>query len=509
MSTPNITDPDWVAANYSVTEPVLYGRWTDTPGVWRCGCVVHPSNPDGDRFGGYVSACGKCHHQQPPAGYAHPEPEGTVEPTRAGLPTSLDVWDSTQPHPAEGSRPSADDISNVLSALKPADDWRTSALPDGGRNAQIECEWDGSARVVMVWDDGAWIGASAGIHYYADPCTDHGIITRWRWVTKPAEAVPSNCYTCVYNEPTGAGNICAVTAFADWFRAVGSVALDEFGMPPRCATGCPGYGAKPAPTGLSREGVARKQRDSITARRPELVDEVRELRHSVEMCRVETREVMGQRDEARKAAESLAADLAEMRKAHASTRRTLTWERNVVIRERDEALAELADVRAMLDVEKRQHAETTDVLAGTEDSSARWQRKYERKRGDHAQALGELKLEREAHAETKAMRTDAIVRAGERARLEFNALAEEHAGTVEANEYLMGIITTIANESGLPDGEAEDALPEWLRDGRAEVHAFLLNIARGGRLDDEIDLLYTLERGPDALADAARKEGGG
>jgi len=420
----DINDPEWLAANYSVTEP---------------------------------------------------------EPHRAGLPTS-ETWTAEEPHPAEGCRPSADDTSNVLSALKTAVQWHTSALPDGGEGAEIEARANGVRRTGS-WDGDGWVtaqgvkGLPGDLPLYRAVCD-----WSWRWVTKPAEAtermsdIKTNCWTCEHgSDPRECETPSITVEIARWLR--GYRTTDGI---PRTATGCPGYSAKPAEavtvptdatdeaqvyaaisTGLSREGVARKQRDSWRlGSREELIAKVETERGYVSdyAAQIGEAHVAHQALELRfnesvRAAESLAADLAEMR------------------RERDEARASLAE------------------FDGTDRKG--WRDK--------------VKREREAHDYTRRTLTwerDTVIRERDEALAEL-------AGTVEANEYLMGIITTIANESGLPDGEAEDALPEWLRDGRAEVHAFLLNIARGGRLDDEIDLLYTLERGPDALADAARKEGGG
>jgi len=323
------------------------------------------------------------------------------------------------------------------------DPWVTSALPDGWVGAVIEClevwpdepptvyryRWDGET-LGARWDvtpetKGAWASKRMAS---GDPCLgrlpsqtvldsahdkDEGLLIRWRWVTRPAseasEPEQEVCWLCSPDEcdcPCGATNDAQAPL------------------------------AKP--TGLSREGVARERRESWRLGSRE------ELIAKVETERGYVRDLMGQMRRLRTAL-GLPADTFD----------EVTVSRAIcAVESRFEARFAEASARAGWVQAEQERDEARAALAEQEESEARYKRKYERKRGDHRQALGELKLAREAlaefngtdrngwrdqcislRAELAALRQVGCKMGNERneAQEELAALREEHAGTVTAN----------------------------------------------------------------------------
>jgi len=298
---------------------------------------------------------------------------------------------------------------------EPAEPWLTSALPDGGEGAEIEARGGhidprDSFAVWSVERDG-WVIKGVGYFIGRPGAVFPGV--EWRWVTRPAseasEPEQEVCWLCSPDEcdcPCGATNDAQAPL------------------------------AKP--TGLSREGVARERRESWRLGSRE------ELIAKVETERGYVRDLMGQMRRLRTAL-GLPADTFD----------EVTVSRAIcAVESRFEARFAEASARAGWVQAEQERDEARAALAEQEESEARYKRKYERKRGDHRQALGELKLAREAlaefngtdrngwrdqcislRAELAALRQVGCKMGNERneAQEELAALREEHAGTVTAN----------------------------------------------------------------------------
>jgi len=353
-----------------------------------------------------------------------------------------------------------------------ADPWLTSALPYGGGGAVIETqeralgrpvqrirEWAGGLNGRQRWE------RPEGLYYKAGAeMSDH--LIRWRWVTRPASEaesakdVPSNCWTCAHAVQCDGGRVgCnagrgqkgtakdreALGARRLWRHGVGAVEGIDYVMPPRDATGCPGYERKSeVPSSGSDIGMGTPFTPSEEVPEPQAGGLGLTLEETVERYpaartaiieRVQESEVeLAEAHEEHQRLESLYNDAhrALTRIAVALGMEGEEWAKVV---EEVEQRARAARLVAFLDSDAASEELASGQLMGGPGHLARrnvltnWQEKKaaletaERERDEARAALAEFN-----GTDRKGWRDQCIS-----LRAELAALREEHAGTVTAN----------------------------------------------------------------------------
>lgn len=210
----------------------------------------------------------------------------------------------------------------------PANEWHTSALPEGGPliPSEIECRRDGRDHLPLRWkpSDGSW-RTPAGFLGIMPNTVLPSDLTGWRWVTRPAEDVPE----AVPAEDVPA-NCCRVCEAPE---------SDH----PRRGNACAAFVEQPTTDWQARYEDQRKRGDRLMGERDG-------LRKEADFFDAERIKVVGELEAERLAHEATREDRAKWHlewageyEAHEATRQLL----------RDEVAAHAAEVRGWQAMVKR------------------------------------------------------------------------------------------------------------------------------------------------------------